>query len=267
MKTELIKAIIVDDEEEARDVLEKLLMRVGDIHIIGKASDADIALDMIIKKEPDIVFLDIQMPEKTGFDLIKDLKKFNIKTTVIFVTAYVDFAINAMKVTAFDYLLKPVAFDELKETILRFRTEKKQELYEKKVDVLLDMLNKQGKICFNTRTGYIYISPEEIVFCSADVNYTEIYFSKSRKDVVTVNIGKMEEMLQQHRFHRISRSHLINIDYLAKADRKSKTCELFKDGEKYIIPAPPNQIRILESLIHSGKFHSGSPVNPFESDE
>lgn len=255
-KTDVIKAIIVDDEEMARDLLERQLIRLGDITITGKAADANEALEMIIKLNPDIVFLDVQMPQKTGFDLIKELKKFSIKTTVIFVTAHVEYAINALKVAAFDYLLKPVAFNELKEAIYRFRCEKKYELNESKVDVLLDMLNKPGKIYFNTRTGYIYISPEDIVFCQADVNYTEIHFNKDRKEVVTVNIGKVGEMLQGHKFHRISRSHLINTACLAKADRKSKTCELFKDGEKFVIPSPPKQIRILESLIHSGKFET-----------
>ena len=246
-----ISAVIVDDEEDARDILERQLNRVGDINISGKASNVDEALDMIIKLNPDIVFLDIQMPEKDGFELVKELKKFNIKTTVIFVTAHNEYAINAVKIAAFDYLLKPVVFDELKEAIFRFRCEKKQESDESKIDVLLETLGKQGKICFNTRTGYIYISPEEIVFCQADVNYTEINFSQSRKEVVTVNIGKVEELLNQSKFFRISRSHLINTDYLVKADRKTKTCELYKDNEKFKVPASPKQIRLLEGLIQS----------------
>ncbi|OQX80136.1 MAG: hypothetical protein B6D61_02400 [Bacteroidetes bacterium 4484_249] len=252
MNENQISVIIVDDEEDARDILERQLIRVGNITISGKAANVDEALEMIIGLNPDIVFLDIQMPEKDGFELIKDLKKFNIKTTVIFVTAHNEFAINAVKVAAFDYLLKPVVFDELKEAIFRFMCEKKQEQDARKIDILLDTLSRQGKVCFNTRTGYIYILPEEIVFCQADVNYTEINFSTDRKEIVTVNIGRVEELLDKSKFFRISRSHLINLDYLVKADRKTKTCELFKEGEKFTIPAPPKQIRLLESLIHSG---------------
>jgi len=253
MNQNSITVVIVDDEEDAHDILERQLNRLGDINISGKASNVDEALDMIIKFNPDIVFLDVQMPEKDGFELVKELKRFNIKTTIIFVTAHNEYAINAVKIAAFDYLLKPVVFNELREAIFRFRCEKKQESEERKIDVLLDTLGKQEKICFNTRTGYIYISPEEIVFCQADVNYTGINFSLNRKEVVTINIGKVEELLGRSKFFRISRSHIINTDYLVKADRKTKTCELFKDNEKFIIPAPPKQIRLLENLINSNR--------------
>jgi len=255
MGQNLITAVIVDDEEDARNILERQLLRLGGIDISGKASNVDEALDMIIKLTPDIVFLDVQMPKKDGFELVKDLKKFNLKTTIIFVTAHNEYAINAVKVSAFDYLLKPIVFDELKEAVMRFRCEQKNGLNEQKVDALLDIINKQEKICFNTRTGYIYISIDEIVFCQADVNYTEIHFSHERKEIVTVNIGKVEELIGQSKFFRISRSHIINTDYLVKADRKSKSCELFKDGERFNIPAPIKQIRLLENLIHTGQFN------------
>jgi len=250
MDVDKINAIIVDDEEEARDVFERLLLRTGDINIIGKASNADNGLEMIISKKPDIAFLDVQMPDKDGFELVREMKKFNLNTTVVFVTAHIEYAVSALKVAAFDYLLKPVEMGELKQTIERFKNEKKHELSTNKIDILLDMLDKNDKISFNTRTGYIYISPKEIVYCQADVNYTEIIINSERKEVVTINIGKIEEMLPKTNFHRLSRSHLINTNFLAKADRKTKSCELYKDNEKFVIPAPPKQIRLLEKLIH-----------------
>ncbi len=250
MDIDQIKAVIVDDEEEARDVFERLLLRTGDINIIGKASNAEDGLELILDKKPDIAFLDVQMPGKDGFELVREMKKFNLNTTVVFVTAHIEYAVNALKVAAFDYLLKPVEIDELKQTIKRFKNEKKQELSTNKIDILLDMLDKNNKISFNTRTGYIYISPKEIVYCQADVNYTEIIINSERKEVVTINIGKIEEMLPKTNFHRLSRSHLINTNFLAKADRKTKSCELYKDNEKFVVPAPPKQIRLLEKLIH-----------------
>jgi two-component system LytT family response regulator len=225
---------------------------VGNIEILGKASNVDEALELILNLSPDIVFLDIQMPEKNGFELVKSLKKYNLCPSVIFVTAHNEYAINAVKMAAFDYLLKPVVFDELKEAIFRFKSERKRKTEERKIETLLETLGKKDKICFNTRTGYIYISSNEIVFCQADVNYTDIHFSHDRKEVVTINIGKVEELLKQSHFFRISRSHLINTEYLVKADRKSKTCELIKDGKAFTIPASHKQIRELEQLIHLG---------------
>ena len=253
MEIEKLNVIIVDDEEEARDILTRQLHRVGNLEISGKASGVDEALEMIISLSPDIVFLDIQMPEKDGFELVKSLKKYNLHPSIIFVTAHNEYAINAVKVAAFDYLLKPVVFDELKEAIFRFKSERKIKEEERKIEALLETLGHKDKICFNTRTGYIYISPKEIVFCQADVNYTDIHLSRDRKEVVTVNIGKVEELLKQTNFFRISRSHLINTDYLVKADRKTKTCEMYKDGEKFTIPASNKQIRELEQLIHFGR--------------
>lgn len=251
MNNNIIRVLIVDDEEDARDILERVLMRIENIQVVGKAAFADEGFEMTLKLKPDIVFLDIQMPEKDGFALVEQLKKFNLKTTIIFVTAHVEYAINALKVAAFDYLLKPVELTDLQNTIQRFKDEKLNEISEKKVDILLDILNKKDKISFNTRTGYIYIHPADIVYCEADVNYTDIHFGSSRHEVITLNIGKVEEMLDKSKFFRISRSHLINLDFLVKADRKLKSCELLKNNEKFIIPAPPKQIRMLESLIHS----------------
>jgi DNA-binding LytR/AlgR family response regulator len=252
METEKLNVIIVDDEEEAQDILAHQLKRVGNIEITGKASGVDEALEMIIGLNPDIVFLDIQMPEKDGFELVKSLREYNLSPRIIFVTAHNEYAINAVKVAAFDYLLKPVVFDELRETILRFRSGRVQKAEKSKIEALLETLGKKDKICFNIRTGYIYISPKDIICCQADVNYTDIHLSLDRKEVVTINIGKVEELLKQSNFFRISRSHLINTDYLVKADRKTKTCELYKDGETFSIPASPKQIRELEQLIHFG---------------
>jgi two-component system LytT family response regulator len=252
METEKLNVIIVDDEEEARDILARQLQRVGNIEISGKASGVDEALEMIIELTPDIVFLDIQMPEKDGFELIKSLRKYNQCPSIIFVTAHNEYAINAVKISAFDYLLKPIVFDELREAILRYRSERKLKTENNKIEALLETIGKKDKICFNIRTGYIYISPKEIVYCQADVNYTDIHLSRDRKEVVTINIGKVEESLPSN-FFRISRSHLINTEYLVKADRKTKCCELYKDGEKFTIPASPKQIRELEQLIHLGR--------------
>ncbi|MBN2174368.1 MAG: response regulator transcription factor [Bacteroidales bacterium] len=247
-----IRVVIIDDEEEARDVMDRLLHRLGGINIAGKAANVDEGLDLILSEQPDIVFLDIQMPGKDGFELVKKLRDYNLTATIVFTTAHIEYAVNAMKVAAFDYLLKPVVFEVLKETVQRFRCQRSQQL-NAKVDVLLDALYKPEKICFNTRTGYIYIAPEDIIYCQADVNYTEIYFGKERKEVVTVNIGKVNELLDLHKFYRISRSHLINTKYLAKADRRSKSCELLKNEEKFTIPAPSKQIRLMEAYLSSGK--------------
>mgnify|MGYP001810720329 CR=1 FL=1 len=262
MKTDVqtastIRALIVDDEEGARNLLERLLNRIPGITVCGKAASADEALEMVLINTPDLVFLDVQMPEKNGFQLVDYFKKYLLNTTVIFVTAHAEFAINALKVSAFDYLLKPVIMNQLTETILRFKAEKHLVSKDRKVDLLLEMANKPCKLKFNTRSGYILVSPDEIMYCEADVNYTSIYFSRDNREIVTINLGRLEEILSPYSFFRISRSILINTIFLKKADRQKKKCLLVKADEKVLLDIPPNHIRELEKLIDS----TSSPIS------
>lgn len=248
LNTNPLRVMLVDDEEVARNLLERLLKRISGIDVVGKAASADEAIEMIITYRPELVFVDVQMPGKSGFQLVDFMKKLSLTTTVVFVTAHAEFAINAMKVAAFDYLLKPVLMTDLKETILRYRAGK---LQQKNSASDLQPVAKPAKLKFNTRTGYLLVAPEDIIWCEADVNYTRIYFGNDRKDIVTVNLGKIEEMLSNYPFYRISRSVLINRMYLAKADRKKKQCILEKSGEKIVLEIPPHHIRELEKLLDS----------------
>jgi len=243
-----MKALIVDDEEGARDILERLLMKVPDVEIIGKASSADEALELILSGKPDIIFLDIQMPEKSGFDLIDYLNRYLLQTHVVFVTAHAEHAIHALKVAAFDYLLKPVMLSELRDTVLRFRASQQQAGNRKP---MTPAPSHQQKIKFNTRTGYLLVNPEDILYCEADVNYTVFYFGKGSREVVTLNLGRIEELLASYPFYRISRSMLINRNHLSKADRQKKQCVLVKEGEAVILEISPGHLRELEKFLDS----------------
>ena len=247
--TNKIRVLIVDDEERARELLERLLSRISGVTVCGKASSADQALDMVISGSPDIIFLDVQMPGKTGFHLVEYLEKYLPGTPVVFVTAHAEFAIPALKVAAFDYLLKPVMMEHLNETILRFKAGRLKQVLEKKSASSADVRRKPARLKFNTRTGYVLISPDEIVYCEAEVNYTTIHTGTDNREVVTVNLGRIEEILAPYPFYRISRSILINTTYLKKADRQKKKCLLEKGLEKFWLDIPSSHIRELEKLI------------------
>jgi DNA-binding LytR/AlgR family response regulator len=244
-----IRALIVDDEEGARDIMEHLLNRIPDIEVTGKVSSADEALEIVINCLPDLVFLDVQMPEKSGFQLVEYFQKYLLNTQVIFVTAHAEFAINALKVSAFDYLLKPVMMTELQETIIRYKAMRRQTPFPANNDPSAVKTGHNCKIKFNTRTGYILVSPAEILYCEADVNYTTIFFGKDNREVITVNLGRVEEILPPGSFYRISRSILINQIYLTKADRQKKQCLLVKDGERVVLDISTNHIRELEKYL------------------
>lgn len=244
-----IRALIVDDEEGARDIMEHLLHRIPDIEVVGKASSADEAIEMVLACSPDLVFLDVQMPEKNGFQMLDYLQKYLVSTHVIFVTAHAEFAINAMKVAAFDYLLKPVIMAELQESVLRYRATKFKEASMAGQDISPVKNGRQCKLKFNTRTGYILVAPQEIMYCEADVNYTTLYFGKEHREVITVNLGKIEEILSNFSFYRINRSMLINQQYLSKADRQKKQCTLEKGEERIVLEISPTHIRELEKYL------------------
>jgi two-component system LytT family response regulator len=245
----ILRALIVDDEEEARNLLERQLLRLENLEVAGKAAGADEALEMVARYQPDIVFVDVQMPNKDGFWLVRELKNLRTGPTVIFVTAYSEYAMHAIKVAAFDYLLKPVNFDELKATMARYRVEVRDNHFIEKVEKLLGHLDEGEHVTFRTRTSYVVIPLNEIVYCEADVNYTTLFMDKNYKEVVTINIGRMEQILNRPNFYRLGRSHIINLNYLNRIDNRSRTCQLLKNGERYAIKVPHKNLKELLEVL------------------
>lgn len=128
-----IRALLVDDEKEAHDVMERLLLRIGGIEIVGHVFDPEDVIALVRMQNPDIIFLDIQMPQKDGICVANDLKRNKIPATIIFVTAFSNFALAALKASAFDYLLKPVDIDDLQAVIDRYLSERRTKTLEGKL--------------------------------------------------------------------------------------------------------------------------------------
>jgi two-component system LytT family response regulator len=246
MDRETITALIVDDESNARDVLRIHLASIPGVELIGEASNAEQALRMILEMKPDLVFLDVEMPVKSGIDLLADLKILEQRPGIIFQTAFDKYAISAIKHAAFDYLLKPVDFDELISSVTRFKMERHQNQVGVKIEHLISLLERPGKLRFNTRGGFILIDPMDIVYIQADWNYSEVWFNRSKKEVVSVNIGKVEEMMASLPFIRISRSILINRQYIIKFNRTSRQLTLQKNGEVFEFRVSANHLRHLD---------------------
>lgn len=221
-----ISILIVDDEPEARDLLNILLDRIGGVEVVGTAEGVDEAFIQILKKQPNLVLLDIQMPQKNGFELVRMVHDKQLPTGFIFVTAYEEYAIEAIRVSAFDYLLKPVDIDELNKSVIRFRDHLMMGDIRHQLGEMLQGLSRKSSIKVNTRTGFILINPDEVVHCVAAGNYTEVHLVKNRVETITSNLGSFMELLAGKSFFRISRSAMINLDYLIRVDYKSGTCRL-----------------------------------------
>jgi two-component system, LytTR family, response regulator len=249
MKVNRIKAIIVDDEKEGREVLESLLQDIPGVEIIAIAEDADKGITAILEHQPDLVFLDIRMPRKSGLEMARELSALRIRPTIVFVTAYDEYAIQALRLSAFDFLLKPVDPDELDKVIQRFESEKIQEVFDRKIAKLLMNLYREDKIRLNNRAGFILIDPREIIYIQADGNYSEIIMSSMKKEFVTQNLGTLVEMLPGDSFFRTSRSCLINLAFLKRLDRKSRKCELEHNGETFTIHVSRDLIGDIDSVL------------------
>lgn len=226
MIDEQISILIVDDEPEARDLLTMLLEPVKGVKIAGYAENVDQALDRVEETEPDLILLDIQMPVKSGFDLVDNLRNSKHQLGYIFVTAYDEYAIEAMRASAIDYLLKPVDPELLKDAIWRFKEERQQKVLNERIDNMLNDLGIGRRIKVNTRTGFLVLDPKEIVCCTADGNYTEIFLVNGRSEIISSNLGSMERTLSGDGFFRISRSGLINLSYLTHVNSKASMCRL-----------------------------------------
>lgn len=241
MENENIKCLLADDEQAGLDILESILQTNRGVDVIGKVSNPEKVISEIIEKEPDLVFLDINMPNKSGIDLLKEINSLNINVKVIFVTAFDDYAIEALKNDAFDYLVKPIDRGDLNTALFKYKNTVKKS----------DQLNTTefDKIKIPVNYGSLFFNYDDIVYLEADGSYTKIVLSDNKEEITSVNIGKLESKLHSANFFRASRSLIINLKYLSKLDRKTKTCTLLSGGNEYNLVVPKNKIHLIDEQL------------------
>jgi two-component system LytT family response regulator len=243
--TQIVNCIIADDEEASVREMQRLLRNHRQFNLLASCSNANKAIEIILQQKPDLVFLDIQMPGKTGFEIVEALQSTNVKPFIIFITAFDRFAIQAIKASAFDYLLKPIDPAELALSLERFLAHFDKREKEISYTTLLQQAIKK-KIRFNTTGGFILVDPQDIVYIQADWNYSEIHYSREKYELVAMNLGRVEEILPQGMFARINRSVIINLSFLEKVQRSKRLCYLRKEDVVYEFRIPLLKIRNLE---------------------
>ncbi len=211
-------AVIIDDEEKGRFALrQKLIDYCPNVQVLAEAENGKQGLEVINMHNPHIVFLDIEMPEMNGFEMLMRLpeKKFQI----IFTTAYDHYAIKAIKYAAFDYLLKPIDIDELKTTIERVSLQTDSNVTTEKLDVLQkNLLSKPflNKIAIPTNDGLLFFDISTIINLEAQSNYTMIYFKDHPKLMASRTLKEFEEILPADTFFRTHNSHIINLNFIKR---------------------------------------------------
>ena len=200
-----MKAIIVDDERLARKELFSMLKEFNNIDIVGEADNVDTAIELIKSENPDVIFLDIQMPGKSGFDLINSV---DISGKIIFVTAFDEFAIRAFEINALDYLLKPINPDRLKNSIERLNEKENGE------DVKKEKLNYDDHLLLNVNNKLKFINIHSIITVQAAGDYTEVIFENDKKGLTQKTMKEWESRLPEKHFCRIHRSTIVNLNFV-----------------------------------------------------
>jgi two-component system LytT family response regulator len=224
-----MRAIIIDDERLARKELKSLLKDYHEIEIVDECASPEEAIKSIEKHNPDLLFLDIQMPEKTGFDLLQELDK---SPKVVFVTAFDEYAVKAFEVNALDYLMKPVDPERLKETMVKVLYEdiEDEELYDVPDRGILSsndqIFIKDGEKCW-------FIHLKEVRMFESEGNYVRIYF-ETFKPLVLKSLNGLEERLDQKLFFRANRKYIINLKWVSHIENwfNGGLQVVLKDGEK-----------------------------------
>ena len=228
----MIRAIIIDDEQESRNTVVNILNNFcKNIQIIAQAENVKEGLEKVINGKPDVVFLDIRMPDGTGFDLLEKLPE--IRFRIIFVTAYDQYALKAIKFSALDYVLKPVDPRQLIDAVEKLKKpESDFGLISKQISTLLRNKNGFERITLPTFEGLRFIILKDIIRCEADSNYTSFFLNSGEKVLVTKTLKEYDEILSGLDFIRVHQSHLVNSKYIERYLKGDGGTIIMTDGSE-----------------------------------
>ena len=249
----MITAVIIDDDENLRNGLKSLLKKyASEISIIGEADSVKTGISCITELKPQVVFLDIQMVDGTGFDLLNELSKKEEKltTNVVFITAHEQYAIKAFRFSALDFLLKPIDPDELKKVIEKIKSVVDKNESDIQIELLLENMRKKEekfkRIALSNSNGTFVINVSDIIRCESDDNYTKFFIKNKKPILISKTLKEYDELLSENGFERIHQSHLINMDYL-KSYVKEGSYVLMADASQ--VPVAQRKRERLQELL------------------
>ena len=248
-----LKTIIVDDEKDAVDFISTIIGEYcPGLEVTGKGYDVNDGVQLIKDLKPDLVFLDVEMPHGTGFDLLANFpeKEFD----VVFITAFNHYAIKAIKFSAVDYILKPININEFIEAVNRVVQKRASNIFRgnENIRVLLENLKSglPSRLAIPTSDGMEYLNPKDIIRIEADRSYSWFYITGNRKMLVSKNLKEFQDLLNDRYFFRPHNSHLINLKFVRKYIRREGGYIEMMDGSE--IPVSRNRKDLF--LVHMSRF-------------
>ncbi|OJJ22067.1 hypothetical protein BKI52_08490 [marine bacterium AO1-C] len=241
-----MKTIIIDDNQKAINFLKELIQHYcPSLELLGSATNIQEGKTLIEQVMPELVFLDIEMPNGTGFDLLQQLP--NLAFKVIFTTAHEKYALKAIKFSALDYLLKPIDLDDLQQAVQKAQEEVKDMFLQTQVKTLLQNLQptsqEPAKIILKDKYGMQVTRLDDIIRLEADNNYTKFIVKNQNALLLSKSLGDYEKILPQEQFFRCHKSHIINLDYLLRYDKRDDEILILQDGSK--VPVSRRKLDIL----------------------
>lgn len=217
----MLRTLVIDDEKSGRELLKLLLsQRCPQVEVVGEADSVQNATKAIEEHKPDLVFLDVELSDGTGFDVLQSIPEPNF--AVIFVTAYNQYATKAFKFSALDYLLKPVDEQELVDAVKKANESRSDKDLRKQITQFMEQYkpashqSSSGKLGISSLDGYEFIDISTIIRCEADGKYTTCFLTNGQRIVSSRSIKEFEEQLTESNFFRVHHSHLINLKYIRK---------------------------------------------------
>lgn len=231
----MYRVIILEDEKHQQETLYRLLAdNCPDLDVVATVSSVPEASRVLENIKPDLVFMDVMLPPQTSFDLLNSLKKINFD--IIFTTSFEEFAVKAFRLSAVDYLIKPIVKDELQSAVEKFREKRMVTDTSIHIRTLLENVNAtkgdHTNIALPTMTGYLFVRVKDIVRCESDNTYTTFYLIDKRKIIVSKTLKECEQMLTDFHFYRTHNSHLINMQYIAEYVKGEGGIVKMKDGSQ-----------------------------------
>nr|MBD3620886.1 response regulator transcription factor [Sunxiuqinia sp.] len=237
-----ITAMIIEDDEEAISLLEIYLKAFRELEVIDKTTNPRHGIKLLVRKMPDLVFLDIDMPDTNGLEVAEAIKENKLPTEIVFTTAHSKYAFKSLEVKPLDYLVKPFGPEELISVINRYKARAKRKEMERKMDFFIRNSKPIQKLKLPTESGIVFINPEEVMLLQGQENYTYIFLSNGTVELATTMIHKIMEQIDSPSFVRANRTSFINLQYLRRVDRKNRICTL--THQTTVIEEPMNRSSI-----------------------
>ncbi len=250
----MISAVLIDDDDNLRNGMKTLLTRYApDINIIGEADSVTSGTELLLKQQPQVVFLDIHLGDGSGFDLLEEVnKKGKLNSQIVFITAHEQYAIKAFRFSALDFLLKPVDPEELEKVIGKIKNVVDKNDSVAHIDLLLENIRKKvdnfKRIALSNSDGIHLFEVSDIIRCESEDNYTKFYIKNNKPVLISKTLKEYEELLTEHGFERIHQSHLINLSYLKSYIKKDGGYVVMADNSNLPISQRKKE-RLQELLI------------------